>query len=53
MQITDAVTDVIRRTLGGKKTTIGSARVLFFNCKNQSDEKHWYTGMPAHLFVLA
>ena len=39
-----SVSDMMKRTLGGQKTTIGSARVLFFNCKNQSEKTQWYTG---------
>jgi hypothetical protein len=38
-----AVGDMMRNTLKGKKTTVGSARALFFNCKNQSDNALWYT----------
>jgi hypothetical protein len=38
-----AVGDMMKNTLGGKKTTLGTARALFFNCKNQSDNALWYT----------
>jgi hypothetical protein len=38
-----AVGDMMRNTLRGKKTTVGSARALFFNCKNQSENVLWYT----------
>ena len=35
--------DLIRQAVPAQNTTIGTARALFYNCKQQADNALWYT----------
>ena len=43
--------DLIRQAVPAQNTTIGTARALFYNCKQQADNALWYTS-KFNFFVI-